>query len=45
MNCINRHTVFGSLLKAWNSTGNPAYAKYFSDTMEGQYATQSALKT
>lgn len=34
MNCVNRHTLFGTLLDAWNSTGNPKYPKYFSDLVE-----------
>lgn len=34
MNCVNRHTLFGTLLHAWNSTGNPKYPKYFSDLVE-----------
>ena len=30
MNRLNRHGYFGSLLHAWNTTGNPVYPRYFS---------------
>jgi hypothetical protein len=31
MNCLNRHDAFTHMLQAWNRTGNPVYARYFSD--------------
>eukprot|EP00947_MAST-08B_sp_MAST-8B-sp1_P002226 g2226.t1 len=34
MNCLNRHDSFVRLLGAWNATGNPVYAKYFSALVE-----------
>ena len=30
MNCLNRHDSFTHMLQAWNQTGNPIYASYFS---------------
>ena len=34
MNCLNRHESFLHLRSAWNATGNPAYATYFSALVE-----------
>jgi hypothetical protein len=30
MNCLNRHDSFTHMVQAWNATGNPTYAAYFS---------------
>jgi hypothetical protein len=32
MNVMNRHAYFGTLLAAWNATGNGAYARFFGET-------------